>query len=213
METIFRLTTILPVFLLAIILHESAHAWAAYRLGDPTAKAMGRITLNPFPHLDPLGSIMMLLCILFPGFVFFGWAKPVQINIYNFRNPRRDFAITSLAGPISNFLQAYAWYFLFLLLKQLSLPYGFFRDFFSQLLFFGVLVNVSLLIFNLIPIPPLDGSRVIMWLLPPRQAEAFMRLERYGFLILILFLWSGMLDKIYRPLLMLIAHLFPGLLS
>jgi len=211
METIFRLTTILPVFLLALAVHESAHAWTAYRLGDPTGKRMGRVTLNPLPHLDPIGTIMMLASIIFPGFIFIAWAKPVSVNIYNFRHPRRDFAITSIAGPVSNLLQAYLWYGLLLLLANLRLPYGFFPEFFGRVFLFGVLVNIALLVFNLIPIPPLDGSRVIMWLLPPRQAESYMRLEPYGFLILLLLVWTGALSIIYLPLLKIISHLFPGL--
>ena len=195
----------LPAFVPGIVLHELAHALAAEKLGDPTARMSGRITLNPKAHFDPLGALMYILSSL-AGFGF-GWAKPVPINPFNFRKPRRDMAISSLAGPVSNLLQLVSWAVLLHLLKSdlagtgnIGMAYITARmnnDLLGYVLVMGLLVNGALLGFNLLPIPPLDGSRVLAFLLPERYAYVLDRLEPYGFGILLLALWLHVLDFIW----------------
>jgi len=187
------LAILIPVFLMALTVHEFAHAWVADRLGDATARLRGRLTLNPLPHLDPIGT----LAILFLGF---GWARPVPVDGRSFRHPRRDFMLVAAAGPASNLLLAAIMAFLFEMLPWrtvgqewhwLALPvYSMLRA--------GVSINVLLMVFNLLPVPPLDGSRVLAGLLPVRQALTYSRLEPYGFLIIFLLSFSGLLGPIYR---------------
>jgi Zn-dependent protease len=208
-DKIFDLLLLLPVFLLSISLHEFAHAWAATKLGDPTPRALGRLTVNPRAHLDPLGTIMFIAGFLFQGFLF-GWAKPVPVNHFNFRHPRRDFALVALSGPGSNFMQAIGWYLLWLAFL-FALPFSFFlREPISYLCELGVLINIILCCFNLIPIPPLDGSRLLAWMLPPRQAAVIDGLERYGMLILMVLILTGIFGVIYSPLFHAVISLFPG---
>jgi len=196
-----------PAFLLAIMIHELSHALAAYKLGDPTARNMGRISLDPRRHLDPLGAIFYVITMVFSGGHFgFGWAKPVIINPYNFRDWRRDFMLSSLAGPVANFIQALVWALLLRvyiaispapveIVMQRSVtaadPVGF-------MIFYGMLINVVLALFNLIPIPPLDGSRVLAWMLPARYAHYLDRMEPFGIIVVFGLLFLGMFDVIFR---------------
>lgn len=188
----------LPIVLLSLSVHEAAHGYAAYRLGDPTARNLGRLTLNPFKHLDPMGFLCMLL-------FSFGWAKPVPINTRNFKNPRRDMALTGIAGPISNILLA----FVFVVLLRI---YAFFIDpmflitnrFVEVLttvaylvyvfLLSGATLNLSLAVFNLIPVPPLDGSRFCYVFLPTKVYFGLMKYERYISLAIMLLLFLGVLS-------------------
>lgn len=170
--------------LIAISVHEMSHGFAAYKLGDNTAKYDGRLSLNPLRHIDPFGA----LCLLFFGF---GWAKPVMVNPNYFKNHKRDMALTALAGPVSNFIVA--------LLGMVGLLYLcplFSNQYVYQFFFMLILLNISLGVFNLIPIPPLDGSKIFLSLLPRRIYYEIMRYEQFGFIVLIIALYLNVLDPI-----------------
>ncbi|MDR2820720.1 MAG: site-2 protease family protein [Desulfovibrio sp.] len=189
--------------LLGIILHEVAHGYVAWRRGDPTAAALGRLSLNPLPHIDPMGLLVFGLTSLSGSFVF-GWAKPVPVNPRYFRNPMKDMMLVALAGPVTNFLLGLA-FGVILRLTLEFLPYEQWRDsveytFALSSLQAGVVINFGLGWLNMLPIPPLDGSKVLSWFLPGEAGRQFMRLERYGFVILLLLLFSGLLGKVLGPL-------------
>ena len=175
--------------LLCLVVHEVCHGLAAYWLGDPTAKQGHRLSLNPIHHLDPFGLLMMVV-------VGFGWAKPVPVDPRYFRKPKQGMAITALAGPVSNFLLAYVSAILYSGLYAVLVVRGETTGLALALEFFGVLVtlNIGLGIFNLIPFPPLDGSKVVAMFLSDRQYVQWMRLERYGMIVLMAALWFGLLD-------------------
>lgn len=174
------------VMLLAIPLHEAAHAWVSSALGDTTARDRGRLTLNPIAHFDPLGAI----CMIFAGV---GWAKPVPANPRRFKNPRVGMALTAAAGPAANLLLAYLSAILYKLLYSLS-PNTVFWNFLLQLLYMMVTLNVTLAVFNLLPVPPFDGSRIAGLLLPGRYYFRVMQYERYIFIGVFLLLMLGVLD-------------------
>lgn len=178
---LLRTALLAPVVLFALSFHEFAHAWLANRLGDPTAREAGRVSLNPLRHLDLFGTIALF-------FFGFGWAKPVPINPYFLRHQARDFALTALAGPVANILAGLAFGLLFRLVNAASIS-----GFLPTILLLAIWINLALAAFNLIPIPPLDGSRVVYYLLPSRLAADYLRLEPFGMWILIglLFLDSG----------------------
>lgn len=175
----------LIILIFSIVIHEVAHGSVAYLLGDPTAKNAGRLTLNPINHLDPVGSILLpILLILFRSPVLFGWAKPVPINPYNFKDPRWDDARVGLAGPASNFLVALIFG---LAIRFLVLP-AMLLEIFSVIVF----LNLILAVFNLVPIPPLDGSHVLFSLFPDSFHEFKIFLHRYSLFILLFFLFFGL---------------------
>ena len=188
----------------AITLHESAHGWAAGRLGDPTATMLGRVTINPISHIDPIGTIavpgalLLMSALTGGGGLLFGWAKPVPINPRYFRNPLKAMTITAAAGPLSNLLQMIFWA---LLLKALA-AVGFYDKFVISVCAAGISVNLMLMAFNLIPIPPLDGGRIVRGLLPRQAGIAFDKIEPYGFMILLVLMVGGGLSFFVRPFLM-----------
>jgi Zn-dependent protease len=206
METIIQTIAIwaIPV-LFAITLHEVSHGWVARLLGDSTAQMLGRLTLNPLKHIDPVGTVLVPLALLVvtmvtpgPPFVF-GWAKPVPVNTRNLRNPQRDMAIVAAAGPLANLVMALFW----ALMIKVGLGI---MDSFSWMAVplvlmgaAGIIINILLMVLNLLPVPPLDGGRVVSGLLPPRMSDSFDRLEPYGFFIILALLFTGLLWTIIGP--------------
>jgi len=189
----------IPV-IFAITVHEVSHGWVANKLGDPTAKMMGRLTLNPVKHIDPLGTIILpgLLILMGSKFIF-GWAKPVPVTYQNLKNQRRDMALVAAAGPVSNFLMALGWGLVIRLVTVFSAPNSTVGAALVTMASAGVLVNIILMVLNLIPIPPLDGSRVVSSFLPPKTEYYYNRLEPYGFFILIALLFTGILGRVMWP--------------
>jgi len=192
----------LPVTL-AITLHEAAHAYAALRFGDRTAYMLGRVSLNPLRHVDPVGTVALPLALLavsklFGGGIIFGWAKPVPVNFSNLRNPKRDMLWVAAAGPASNLLMAVLWGLGVKL--ALTLPDSPFALPLALMGAAGVFINVLLMVLNLLPLPPLDGGRILVSLLPARLAYQVARVEPFGFLILIVLLFSGLLGAVMWPL-------------
>ena len=188
----------LPV-LFAITLHEAAHGYAARHFGDHTAEKMGRITLNPLKHIDPVGTVLMPLLLYFAtsGAFLFGYAKPVPVRFGNLRDPKRHMIWVALAGPGANLIQALFWGILFYLLKA----FGIDEPFFNGMCKAGFEVNIGLFVFNLFPLPPLDGGRIMVGLLPMKQALSFSRIEPYGFFIVIALIYMRILDTFWmRPL-------------
>lgn len=188
--------------LFAITVHETAHGWVASKLGDPTAKLLGRLTLNPLKHIDPIGTIIVPAILFSLGGFIFGWAKPVPITWQNFKHPRRDMALVAVAGPLANLLMAFLWGGI------AKMAMGFDNAPVIYMAQVGISINLVLMLLNLIPIPPLDGSRVVASFLSPKMAYQFNKLEVYGFLILVLLLASGVLGRILRPLLQSLLSVF-----
>lgn len=189
----------LIIFFSAVIIHEYCHGWVAYKLGDPTAKYAGRLTLNPIEHIDPVGTVLLpIMLIIIKSPVIFGWAKPVPVNFWNLRNPRRDMIWVGLAGPLANFLMAVV----FSRLLHLPIP-----EFFREIALSAVMINLVFAVFNLMPIPPLDGSRVVSGLLPYNYARAYNEFERYGVMVIFLLLFMGFFDRVVWPLVAVLASL------
>lgn len=194
----------LATLVFSIVIHEVAHGYAAHRLGDPTARMSNRLTLNPLAHVDPVGSVILPLILVFVGSpVLFGWAKPVPFNPQYFRDPRRGIMIVGAAGPLSNFALAVACGILF---RFVGAYWGILAIFLAYM----CVTNVMLGVFNLIPIPPLDGSRVLFGILPQRLLWRYMELERYGFIIVFILLWAGVLDRVMYPIANFLLGLFLG---
>jgi Zn-dependent protease len=203
-----RILLLTPPILLALTAHECAHGWVASSLGDPTAKMLDRITLNPIKHLDPVGTLVFFITGMF------GWAKPVPVNARYFKDPGSSMMWVSLAGPATNlFLAA-----VFALVYKLFIAgapslgggaSGIYIPLFAMVKI-SVWLNVALAVFNLLPIPPLDGSKVLMNLLPPQKAMAYSRIEPYGFMILIVLLMTGVIGKVLFPLVTLTVGLLLG---
>jgi Zn-dependent protease len=199
---------IIPL-VIAIVFHEVAHGWVAYRLGDPTAARLGRLTLNPLAHIDIFGTILVPLMLIVANSPFvFGYAKPVPVNYANLRNPKRDMIWVAAAGPIMNLLLALGWTILWKSLTALTVGESA-RTFSSSYAPFvapivlmaqsGILINITLAVFNAFPLPPLDGGRVLIGLLPDVPSRILARIEPFGFIILIVLLMTRTLDKIIDP--------------
>lgn len=179
----------------AITVHEVAHGWVANLRGDASAKMLGRLTLNPAKHIDPIGTIVVPAVLYFTSSPFlFGWAKPVPINFNALQSPKQDMILVALAGPVSNFIMALLWLLLIVFALNTS------NEFLLKMAGFGVTINLVLGVFNLLPLPPLDGSRVVSSLLPNRLAYEYNKLETYGLFILLGLLFLGVFEKIILPI-------------
>ena len=204
----------LPV-VFAITLHEAAHGYAARHFGDPTAWQAGRISLNPLRHIDPVGTVLLPLLILALSWLFskdaflFGYAKPVPVNFGRLRNPKRDMFWVALAGPAANLFMALVWAALLKLAWEM--PVNDFTVPLSEMSKLGVIINCVLMVLNLLPLPPLDGGRIAVSLLPYTLASKFAQLERWGFPILLLLLFTGILGLVMSPLVQMLAGLIETL--
>ena len=183
------------VLLVSLTIHEAAHAWTADRLGDPTARMLGRVSLNPLVHMDPIGTLLLPLIAAFSHLPLIGWAKPVPVSTRNLRHPRRDFMLVAAAGPISNLLQAVV----AAVLLRVSPATG--------VLYLAVEINLLLAFFNLIPVPPLDGGNVMLGLLPPRAAAAYSQVRQYGFIVLYALLLTGIASDLIMPPTMFLSRM------
>jgi Zn-dependent protease len=187
----------LGIILLSLTIHEAAHAWTADKLGDPTARSLGRVSLNPLVHIDWIGTVLLPVIAMVSGFPLIGWAKPVPVVVRNLRHPRRDFMLVAAAGPISNMLQALVGAVLFRLVWDPVL--GNENGMAASVLFLFVQTNLVLAFFNLIPVPPLDGGNVLLGLLPPSLARAYSQVHQYGFIILYVLMFTGVASAFIMP--------------
>ncbi len=197
-ELLVKIVLLAPPILLALTLHEVAHGYVAYRLGDPTAKLTGRLTLNPLKHLDPFGTIAFFL-------INIGWAKPVPVNGVYFSNPKKDMLWVALAGPVTNLILAFISAVIAKMIYQVALvlPHSMAMEVVIVPLFemvkASIWINLVLCIFNFLPIPPLDGSRILMGLLPDDLARTYSSLEKYGFILILILAFTGILGKMILP--------------
>ncbi len=197
----------LPV-IFAITVHEAAHGYVAKHFGDMTAFNAGRITLNPLKHIDPFGTILLPALTIMLGGILFGWAKPVPVDFARLRNPKKDMLWVAAAGPASNFVMAVFW--AFVLKFSVAAPEAFILPL-TLMAKAGVMINIVLMVLNLLPLPPLDGGRIAASLLPQHLARPFARLERFGFIILIILLFTGVLGQILNPLIGLVYALIANI--
>lgn len=212
MTDIFRIVVQFAVVLFAISVHESAHAWTANKFGDPTAKLQGRVTLNPIAHIDLIGTIIFPILLAVVGAPVFGWAKPVMVNPYNLRNRRRDGMFISAAGPISNLLVSLGIIFLLLIFSQpIMATTNPTLLILVKIASYLLMINIFLAVFNLIPIPPLDGSGILEGLLKGEALVLFEKIKPYGFFILLLIIYTHVFDKMANAIFYLLFKIFPML--
>ncbi len=197
------LISIIPV-LFAIVLHEVAHGWAAYKLGDRTAMMLGRLSLNPIKHIDPIGTILVPAVLILTVNFAFGWAKPVPIDWRNFKNPKRDTALVAIAGPAANLAMAIGWGLIAAITT--ILPDNFAQPMLNMA-FIGVFFNVLLMVFNLIPVPPTDGGRIAVSLLPAPAGNLLSKVEPFGLILLLLLIFTGVLWQFIIPVIQMISGL------
>jgi Zn-dependent protease len=193
----------LPI-VFAITVHEAAHGYAAKYFGDLTAERLGRISLNPLKHIDPFGTILLPALTIVLGGILFGWAKPVPVNFNNLRHPKKDMLWVAAAGPASNLVMAIFWTMLLNYAKHAPQSMAYFL---AEMSWAGISINLVLMVLNLLPMPPLDGGRIAVSLLPNRQANMLAQVERYGFVILIALMFTGVLGKIISPFINFFEHL------
>lgn len=199
MDLLLKILIFAIPILSAITLHEAAHGWVALKLGDPTAQKLGRITANPIKHIDPIGTILIPLVMVIATGYAFGYAKPVPVDVRNFKHPQKDMALVALAGPASNFFMAIIWAFIMMLAVKV-VPAGMFAGALRAMAEVGVIINVIIMVINLLPMPPLDGGRIVTGILPFKWAVVYVRFERVGMWIVIFLLVSGILGKILMPM-------------
>jgi len=203
-EKLISFLTFLPVFFISLGIHEFAHAFSASKLGDDTAKSLGRLTLNPFKHADLIGTYIMPLASFASGFALIGWAKPVPVNRANFKNRFRDDAIVSFAGPLSNLALSILFFIALLILSGTNIQY---KSYVLNFFWYGIFLNIFLFTFNLLPIPPLDGSHILFDLFPNKFTAKLLNLGIYGSVILLLFIYSPLWDY-FMKFINLILSLF-----
>ncbi len=207
MSLIQNLVVWTPPVLLAVTLHEVAHGWVARALGDHTAETLGRLSVNPLKHVDPVGTVLVPGLLYALAGIVFGWAKPVPVNWDNLRNPRRDMALVALAGPLANVVMLLAW----AAVAKFGLSYG--QEYLVATGLAGIVINAVLIALNLLPVPPLDGSRVVSALLPADMALQYGRIEPYGLIILLVLIGSGALNRLMEPTMDAIGWVMQTLLS
>jgi Zn-dependent protease len=195
----------LPV-LFAITLHEVAHGYVADKLGDSTSRMLGRLTLNPVKHIDPIGTVLVpLVMMLLPGGFIFGWAKPIPVNTRNLKNPRKDMALVAVAGPLANLAMAIGWG-AFIVLSHLAPNLGI-QQGLQEMAVAGVLINILLMVLNLIPLPPLDGGRVLSGFVPRDIANMLDKIEPYGFFIILALFFTGVFSTVFGPIIQTLVYI------
>ena len=202
-EIVIRITLLAVPVLLAVTIHEVAHGWVAYKLGDNTAYLAGRLTLNPIKHLDLIGTLVFIVTQMI------GWAKPVPVNPYNLKNPKKDMIWVAAAGPAANFILAVGFSLLYHFSSRLvgGYPSDFIITPVVLITRIGIIINIGLAVFNLLPIPPLDGSNILLGLLPREAALRYRSITPYGFLILLVLIFSGLVDKLIVPIIYFLVKL------